>query len=192
VTALAATHRVIVVDQRHAGGSTAPVTGDEDWSTYTADHLALLDHLGVDRFHAVGMCIGGPFVLNLIRTAPERVVRAVALQPIGLDDNRALFHELFDGWAVDKVGEHPEAGPAEWAAFREGLFGVEPTLFTVPDAELAAITTPMLVLMGDDPHHPSSASRLLAERVPGAELIERWKEGADLEAAAAAIAGFLR
>ncbi|MCO1655412.1 alpha/beta fold hydrolase [Pseudonocardia humida] len=191
VAALAGTHRVIVMDQRHAGGSTAPVTGDEGWATYAADQLALLDHLGVDRFHVVGMCIGGPFLLNLIRSAPDRVERAVALQPIGLDDNRALFYELFDGWAVDRVGAHPEAGPAEWAAFREGLFGVEPTLFTVPDAELSAITTPLLVLMGDDPHHPSSASRLLAERVPGARLVPRWTEGADLAAATATIAEFL-
>jgi pimeloyl-ACP methyl ester carboxylesterase len=192
VEVLAGTHRVIVMDQRHAGGSTAPVTGDEGWHTYTADHLALLDHLGVDRFHAVGMCIGGPFVLNLIRVAPQRVDRAVALQPIGLDGNRALFHELFDGWAVDRVDEHPEAGPAEWAAFREGLFGVEPTLFTVPDAELAQIRTPLLVLMGDDPHHPSAASRLLAGSVPGARLVERWKDGDDLAAATATIAEFLR
>ncbi|WP_214406010.1 alpha/beta fold hydrolase [Pseudonocardia lacus] len=192
VAALSATHRVIVMDQRHAGGSTAPVTGDEDWSTYAADHLALLDHLGVDRFHAVGMCIGGPFVLNLARMAPDRVVRAVALQPIGLDDNRALFRELFDGWAVDRLAEHPEAGDAEWAAFREGLFGVEPTLFTVPDEELRDIATPLLVLMGDDPYHPSSASRLLAERVPGARLVQRWRDGADLAAAGAAIVEFLR
>jgi pimeloyl-ACP methyl ester carboxylesterase len=192
VAALADRYRVVVVDQRNAGGSTAPVTGTEDWDTYTADHLALLDHLGVERFHAIGMCIGGPFVLNLIRTAPDRVAKAVALQPIGRDaTNRDLFYELFDGWAVDKHGEHPEAGPEQWAGYREGLFGGGHTLFSVPDAWLATITTPLLVLQGADPYHPTSASRFLAASVPGARLVEDWKEPADLPATATTIADFL-
>jgi pimeloyl-ACP methyl ester carboxylesterase len=191
VAALADRYRVVVMDQRNAGGSTAPVTGREDWDTYTADHLALLDHLGVDRFHVVGMCIGGPFLLNLIRTAPDRVAKAVALQPIGRDGNREMFYELFDGWAVDKVDGHPEAGPEQWAGYREGLFGGDHTLFSVPDEWLGTITTPLLVLQGADPYHPTRASRLLAASVPGARLVERWKEPEDLPATAATIDEFL-
>ncbi len=191
VAELAGSHRVIVMDQRNAGGSTAPVTGTEDWSTYTADHLALLDHLGVDRFHVVGMCIGGPFLLGLARAVPDRVARAVALQPIGLDGNREAFRELFDEWAAELAPAHPEAGPAEWSAYREGLYGVEHTLFSVADADLAAIDTPVLVLQGADLHHPASASRLLASSVPGARLVERWKDPADLPATRATIAEFL-
>ena len=38
--------------------------------------LALLDHLGIDRFHVAGMCIGGPYIMGLIQAAPQRVFEA--------------------------------------------------------------------------------------------------------------------
>jgi pimeloyl-ACP methyl ester carboxylesterase len=176
VAELAATHRVIVMDQRNAGASTAPVTGTETWATYTADHLALLDHLGVDQFAVAGMCIGGPFVLGLLRAAPTRVARAVVLQSIGLDGNRATFHELFDTWAAELAADHPEAGPAAWSGYRAGLYDVDDVLFSVPTAFLPTITAPLLVLQGDDVYHPRSASRLIAESVPGARLVEQWRD----------------
>lgn len=191
VVELAATHRVITMDQRNAGGSTAPVTGTETWATYTADHLALLDHLGVDRFAVVGMCIGGPFILGLLVAAPERVARAVVLQTIGLDGNRQAFHEMFDTWAAEMAPDHPEAGPEQWAAYRDGMYGGGDVLFSVPESALASITAPVLVLQGDDEYHPRGSSRLLADRLPDARFVERWKDPADLPAARAAIAEFL-
>ena len=42
-------YRVIAMDQRNAGNSTAPVTAADGWHTYTADQLGLMDHLGIDR-----------------------------------------------------------------------------------------------------------------------------------------------
>jgi len=42
--------RVIAMDQRNAGGqSQAPISAQDGWDKYTADHIALLDHLGIDR-----------------------------------------------------------------------------------------------------------------------------------------------
>jgi pimeloyl-ACP methyl ester carboxylesterase len=191
VAELATTHRVITMDQRNAGGSWAPVTGAESWASYIGDQLALLDHLGVERFHAVGMCIGGPFMLGLLQAAPERVERVVALQPIGRDDNQEAFEELFDEWAAEQGPQHPEAGPSEWAAYRKALYEGDDVLFSVPESFLPTITAPLLVLQGNDLYHPRSASRLLAASVPGATLVERWKGAADLPAARAAIAEFL-
>lgn len=132
VTELADGHQVIVMDQRNAGASSAPVTGTENWTTYTADQLALLDHLGVERFAVVGMCIGGPFVLGLLQAAPTRVAGAVVIQSIGLDGNRAAFHEMFDGWAVDIAPDHPEAGPGTWAAYRSGMYDGDDALSASP------------------------------------------------------------
>jgi pimeloyl-ACP methyl ester carboxylesterase len=137
------------------------------------------------------MCIGGPFILGLLQAAPERVGRVVVLQSIGLDDNREAFEEMFDGWAAEHAPNHPEAGPAEWAAYRKALYGGDDALLSVPESVLPTLTAPMLVLQGNDLHHPRSASRLLAASVPGATLIENWKSPADLPAARAAIAEFL-
>ncbi len=188
---LAGTHRVNAMDKRNAGSSTAPVTGTETWSTYTADQLALLDHLGVDSFAVLGMCIGGPYALGLAAAAPERVTGVVALQTIGLDGNRHAFEESFDAWAAELAPQHPEADAATWASYRSGMYADDHTLFSVPDAELGSITTPLLVLPGDDLHHPRRASDLLASAVPGARVVERWKDPVDVPAARSAVAEFL-
>ncbi|MYW71525.1 alpha/beta fold hydrolase [Pseudonocardia sp. SID8383] len=82
VTHLAQRYRVIAMDQRNAGSSVAEVHGSDGWDTYTADQLALLDHLGVDECAVLGMCIGGAFIANLLVTAtrPGRG-RAAAHRP---------------------------------------------------------------------------------------------------------------
>ena len=55
ITDLQDDFQVIAMDQRNAGQSTGPVSASHGWHTYAADQLALLDHLGVDRFHVAGM-----------------------------------------------------------------------------------------------------------------------------------------
>jgi pimeloyl-ACP methyl ester carboxylesterase len=191
VTELAADYQVIAMDQRNAGSSRAPVTGNEDWDTYAADQLAVLDDLGVERCHVVGMCIGGAFIAKLLTSAPERFARAVALQPIGLDGNRAAFQEMFDGWAAELAPAHPEAGPDAWVSYRSNMYDGENTLFSVPDSVLPTIGAPVLVLRGDDVYHPRSASEVMASTVPDARLVELWKDPEHLPAATAAIAEFL-
>ena len=99
LAALTDDFQVIAMDQRNAGQSTAPISATDGWDTYTTDQLALMDHLGVDRFAVAGMCIGGPYITGLCMAAPERVAAAVILQPIGLDNNHQAFYDMFDGMA---------------------------------------------------------------------------------------------
>ena len=57
-----------------------------------------MTHLGFERFAVVGMCIGGPYIMNLLKLAPQRVVASAVMQTIG-DNNRQEFLAMFDGWA---------------------------------------------------------------------------------------------
>ena len=180
--------RLVAMDQRNAGASVAPVRITDGWDAYTEDQLALMDHLGIDRFHVVGMCIGGPYALGLIRAAPDRIRSAVLLQPIGLADNRAAFFALFDQWAAALAPDHPEATAEVWDAFRHAMFGGD-FVFNATRDELASIRTPVLVLQGDDLYHPASVSRQIADRIPGAALVEDWK--ADPVATGATVRAFL-
>ncbi|MEO6570078.1 MAG: alpha/beta hydrolase [Ilumatobacteraceae bacterium] len=188
-TALA-DHRVIGMDQRNAGRSTAPVTGDDGWSDYTGDQLALLDHLGVDRCHVVGMCIGGPYVIGLLRDAPERFTAAVLLQPVGIEDNRDAMYQMFDQWSAALAPTHPEVTDDEWSSFRSNMWDGEFVLTASP-GEVAACATPMLVAMGNDLYHPQSISRRVAEVAPDALLVEEWKDGDALDAVDGTIRAFL-
>lgn len=189
--AVAADHRVILSDQRNAGDSFAPVHASVGWDSYTDDHLALLDHLGIERCHLLGMCIGGAFIANLLVRAPERVAAAVCLQPIGLDGNREAFTGRFDEFAADEARNHPEASEADWHAVRENLYGSDNTLWSVPDTAVAGFASPILVLAGGDEPHPASASAMLAEVAPHATLVERWKAPEYNDAARESIASFL-
>lgn len=191
VAHLAGRHRVIAMDQRNAGASVAEVRGTDGWSTYTADQLALLDHLGVDEFAVLGMCIGGSYIANLLATAPERIRAAVALQPIGRAGNQHRFEEMFDAWRSEIAADHPEASEEDWASFRANMYGGGGILFSVPDEALARFGTPWLVLMGGDEFHPEPVSRRVAELAPGAALVEQWKAGAHVAAGRAAVDEFL-
>lgn len=188
--ALKGEYRIIAMDQRNAGDSRAPITADDGWPTYTGDQLALLDHLGVERCHVVGMCIGGPYSLALAMAAPERIASAVLLQPIGLDDNRQAFVEMFDGWAAEIGADHPEADTEVFAAFRHGMYGGE-FVFVASRDEIAAMETPLLVAMGDDLYHPQSVSREIAAAGRDVTFLERWKDDDVVAATDASIKAFL-
>ncbi len=81
LTEFAANFRVIAMDQRNAGGrSRAPITAQDGWPTYAADHIAVLDHLGVERCHLYGQCIGGSFIMSLLEAQPERIASAIEVR----------------------------------------------------------------------------------------------------------------
>lgn len=188
--ALAGAYRLIGMDQRNAGRSIAPVSGSDGWATYTGDQLALLDHLGVERCHVIGMCIGGPYVMGLLVAAPERFASAVMLQPVGIDGNREVYDGVFDGWQAELAPQHPEATEGDWASFKSNMWDGEFVL-TATREQVAAIATPMLVAMGDDEYHPQSTSREIAALAPDVTFLERWKDDESLPATDAAIRTFL-
>jgi len=182
--------RVIAMDQRNAGGSVGPIRAGDGWQTFRSDQLGLLDALGIDRFHYLGMCIGGSYGFGLIEAAPERVAAAVLLQPIGLDQNREAFFEIYDAWANDLRAHRHDVTDEALASLRQAMFGGD-FLFNTSPKDVERCPTPLLVLMGKDLHHPESISRAVASLAPKATLIERWKEPEHRDAAKAAVLEFL-
>ena len=172
---LAPNYRVIAMDQRNAGKSVAPIRATDSWHVYTQDQLALLDHLGVNQFHVAGMCIGGPYIMGLIEAAPQRVASAVLFQPIGLDNNRQAFFEMFDSWAKELKPVRTEVRAEAWESFKTSMYSGD-FLFNVSRDFVAKCETPLLVLLGTDLYHPESTSREITALAPNATLIEHWKE----------------
>jgi pimeloyl-ACP methyl ester carboxylesterase len=168
--------RVIAMDQRNAGHSHAPVSASDGWHTYTADHVALLDHLGIERCHVFGGCIGGSYCLGLMQAAPGRVAAAVLQQPIGLSaENRPAFYAMFDSWAHELQAQRSDVDASALAALRETMYGGDFT-FNVTREFVRGCSTPILVLMGNDLYHPSETSREIVALAKNAELVERWKD----------------
>src|SRR5436309_11957122 len=190
-TEFAGSFRVIAMDQRNAGGqSRAPITAQDGWHTYAADHVALLDHLKIDRCHLYGQCIGGSFIMSLLKAQPERVASAVLAQPIGrVGAMPAARSARFDAWAKS-LESHPEATEQVLDGFYKNLYA--PGFVYSGDRAVASkCTAPCLVLAGNDEAHPYPISEELAKLLPNAELIPEWKTGAALQSAKVRIKEFL-
>jgi pimeloyl-ACP methyl ester carboxylesterase len=184
--------RVIAMDQRNAGKSTAPLAAGDGWETYAGDHLALLDHLGIARTHVMGGCIGSSYCLGLIKLAAQRVSAAVLQNPIGLSEtNRELFRAMFDGWAKALRPSHPEIGDDGLAAFRERMYGGD-FVFSVSRDFVKSCNTPLLILAGSDQYHPTATAQEIAKLAPRAELVMRWKEPDAVNAAIEKVGLFLK
>src|SRR5205814_1516483 len=56
IVELAAEFQLIALDVRNAGQSRAAIGREDDWTTYTADHLARLEHRDVTRRQVRGAC----------------------------------------------------------------------------------------------------------------------------------------
>lgn len=187
----AKTFRVIAMDQRNAGKSTAPISAADGWDTYTADHLALLDHLGIKRCHLMGGCIGSSYCLGLIKAAPERVSAAILQNPIGLSArNREMFYAMFDGWAEAVNKERGLLDAAGLREFRERMYGTD-FVFNVSREFVRSCKTPMLILCGTDDYHPTETSREIAALAPNAKLVEHWKSPETIDVTVKRVSDFL-
>src|SRR6478735_6224044 len=151
-------YRCIASDLRNASGghSSGPLEIDRPWDAYTDDHLGLMDHLGIDKFMVMGFCIGGPFIWNLLRRAPDRIIAAVLAQPSGFrPEVPDLFYQNnIKGWGPALCARRPDITMAGVDAFLSKMYRANADfVFTVTRDFVRACQTPVLVLPDDVPAH---------------------------------------
>jgi len=175
--------RCITADLRNApsGQSTGPVEVDRPWESYADDHLGLMDHLGIDKFMAMGFCIGGPFIGSLLKRAPNRVAAAVLAQPVGWrpEMRDPKYPGVFwRNWGATLVAKRPEITIQMTDQFVTKMFETNPDfLFTVTRDFMRSCQNPILVLPDDVPAHPLAVAMECAMLAPKAEVsIFPWKE----------------
>lgn len=172
---LADGYRVVAMDQRNAGRSRAAIEPDHGWDTYTADQLALMDHLGHQRFHTLGGCIGGSYCLNIIRMAPDRVVSAVLQNPIGVHpEHPDYFWDSHAEWCKELLAVRPELSREKIKAFGKNMWGAG-FVFCVDRDFVRKCPVPTMLLPGTDIPHPAATSAELAALLPGVEVLENWR-----------------
>lgn len=191
ITEFGPNYRVIAMDQRNAGGkSCAPIAAKDGWDSYTADHIAVLDHLRIDRCHLYGQCIGGSFILNMLKHHPERVQAAVLAQPIGrVGPMGAGRPARFNAWA-EALKDHPEATQQVLDQFCQNLYSAGFTYCCDRDF-VTTVKAPCLVLAGNDEAHPYPISEELSQLLPNCEFVKEWKTEPALTAAKAEVKEFL-
>lgn len=199
VAALREDHRCVTVDWRGQGRSPATPDG-YDMDTLLDDLVALLDRLGLAAVHYVGLSMGGFVGMRLAARHPARV-RTLALLDTSAGPeplrNRLRYRAMAQVYRRSGIGllRRPVArvmfgrtflaGPRadgvvrEWsdtlrATDRDGVARAIRGVVArrpVPPAELAAISAPVLVVVGDeDVATPVADARAVAAAVPGARL----------------------
>lgn len=114
----------ITYDRREAGqsgGRLERVT----WDDYVRQGLALLDHLGIERAHLMGGCVGCSTALGLAVARPERVRSLVLFSPAGGVKYRRKQHARF-AQHLAYVAEHGLAGVLALAGSTDKGFSADP------------------------------------------------------------------
>ena len=179
-------YRVIAADLRNADGgqSSGPLEIDRPWDAYADDQLGLMDHLGIDQFMVMGFCIGAPFIWNLLKRAPGRIVAAVLAQPSGFrPEMPTLFYDNnMTRWGPPLVARRPDLTMEQVDAFLTSMYKTNPDfVFTVTRDFVRSCQTPILVLPDDVPGHPYAVAMETVNLSPNAEVsIYPWKEPKEL------------
>jgi 3-oxoadipate enol-lactonase len=191
-------HRVIAFDNRGVGQTDAP---DHPYTArmMATDALGLMDALGIDRAHLLGVSMGGMIAQELALAHPDRVRSLHLACTFGRPD--AYMLALNSAWREMRIGMG-----REWTLRALGLWLFSPTTYAerpelieallqnslanpypqsvvgflrqgeavaAHDAleRLSAIRCPTLVSVGeDDILVPPRFSREIVGRIPGAEL----------------------
>jgi len=175
-------YRCIAADLRNATGgqSTGPLEVDRPWDSYADDQLGVMDHLGIDKFMVLGFCIGGPFIWNLLKRAPDRIVAAVLAQPSGSrPEMRDLFYDNnMKGWGPALTAKRPEISMEMVDKFLTRMYRTDPDfVFTVTRDFVRNCQTPVLILPDDVPAHPYAVAMEAAMLAPKAEVsMFPWKQ----------------
>jgi pimeloyl-ACP methyl ester carboxylesterase len=176
VADLMADHTVIVADSRGHGRSSRT---EEPYGYHlmASDYLALLDHLGIDKVDLVGWSDGGIIGLDIALSNPERLNRLFAHAANVTVDGVAPGVETNPvfGAYIERAGSdyaRLSRTPDQFESFVEQIGAMWASQPTWTDAELATITTPVAVVLGD---HDEAITREHTEHmaavIPGAELV---------------------
>jgi len=175
-------YRCIAADLRNSnlGHSTGPLDISRPWDAHTDDQLGVMDHLGIDKFMVIGFCIGGPFIWNLLKRAPNRIVAAVLAQPSGFrPEMPTLYYDTnMKGWGPELVKRRPDISMAMVEKYLTSMYRTNPDfVLTVTRDFVRNCQTPVLILPDDIPAHPYVVAMESAMLAPKAEVsMFPWKE----------------
>lgn len=174
-------YRCIAADLRNAnpGQSSGPLEIDRSWDSHTDDQLRLMDHLGINKFMALGFCVGAPLIWNLLKRAPDRVVAAVLAQPSGFrpEEPDRFYNGNMSGWGPELVQRRPDITMEMVDAFLTKMYRDKDFVITVTRDFVRNCQTPVLTLPDDTPPHPYAVAMEAAMLAPKGEVsIFPWKE----------------
>jgi 3-oxoadipate enol-lactonase len=186
---------VLRYDTRGHGATEAP-SGSYTLELLAEDVIGLLDALGMDRVHFVGLSMGGMIGQCLVLNHPYRLKSLVLCDTASIIPAEAqpVWQERLD--KVRKKGMEALSDETMERWFTPAFLGqnspmvklIREQILSTPVAgyigcveairrlnyldRISGIKTPTLIMVGeDDPGTPVSASETMHERIPGSKLV---------------------
>jgi pimeloyl-ACP methyl ester carboxylesterase len=177
--------RVITFDRPGYGRSTRDP--GRTVAAGAGDVAAVADHLGLDRFAAVGASGGGPYALATAAVLPDRVTRCATVVGGGPHDAPDL--DVYAGMPPEQVEEWRAVRSGEWLAgpYQEardwgpgpGPYGLHDDAFAVQAPwgfDLGDVACPTKVMIArDDINVPPAHGEWLVAHLPTAQAW--WVDG---------------
>ncbi len=182
IPALAREHQLIGVEMQ-GHGRTADIDRAITPAALASDVVALLDQLGIDRAHVFGQSMGGAVTLELGVSHPGRVRSLVpastSVRPDGLHEDltdpakqatssRMSTQQDFRDFqeAYQRLSPHP-------GHFNDFLMMLSQSTADTQgwsDEQLATITAPTLLVLGDRDFTTVEHGALMQQLIPGSQL----------------------
>ncbi len=169
-------HTVIVADSRGHGRSSRNAE-PYSYDLMASDYVALLDYLKVGKVDLVGWSDGGIIGIDIALKHPERLRKLFAQAAnVTVDgvDPKVMESKTFNAY-IARMGEDYQKmskTPGEFDAFVEQISHMWASQPNWSDAELAKITVPTAIVLGD---HDEAITRAhtdhMAQVIPGAKLV---------------------
>ncbi len=185
---------VLCYDLRGHGRTSTPA-GPYDFPMLVGDLVGLLDSLGIERTHFVGLSMGGMLGQHFALAASRRLDRLAIVSSTSRipPEAGALWDKRIALAQTQGMAAHVESTLARWftPAYRAthpevmarigaliaatpvaGFAGWGAAICTLDvTARLGAVGAPTLVMVGaEDPGTPPAASQAIATAIPGARL----------------------
>jgi pimeloyl-ACP methyl ester carboxylesterase len=155
---LSKTRKVIAIElQGH--GHTPFSDRKLEFATLASDVVGVMDHLKVDSADVAGYSMGGSVAYQLTIQSPKRVRKLVIISstykssgwlPAVTNAFKAFKPEFFMNTPFQVAYDAVAPDKTKWTKFLEQMIAFAGTPFDMGDANIAKITSPVLIISGDN------------------------------------------
>jgi len=155
---LSKTRKVIAIElQGH--GHTPFSDRKLDFATLASDVEGVMNHLKVDSADVAGYSMGGHVAYQLTIQSPKRVTKLVIISstykssgwmPEVTNAFKSMRPELFTNSPMKAAYDAVAPDKTKWTKFLEQMFAFAGTSFNMGDSNIAKITSPVLLISGDN------------------------------------------
>ena len=155
---LSKTRKVIAIEMQ-GHGHTQYSDRKLEPPTLASDVAGVMDHLKVDSADVVGYSMGGTVAYQLIIQSPKRVKKLVIIsstykstgwRPEIASAFKSMKPEMFANSPMKTAYDAVAPDKTKWNKFIEQMLAFLATTFDMGDSNIAKITSPVLIISGDN------------------------------------------